>query len=383
MHLQEIFTMYKKIEGSLTTANADETKNLIQSWVKSDPRCKEIIELVKTIQQSLQPEVQNWDIIAPLWGRLSYLKDFCSEQVPEYYLLDNEITEKFDQFIQQKYADSFFALSKDRPITINKVMDYLGYLKTDKLLLICFDGMSFQEWNILKTHLEKHGISKFREDSVLALLPTITEFSRRSLYSGVKEYPILLEEERGFKKYIHDKWYCADSKQVGFYYNAKPEWVSEYENYDYIGIIINLFDDTAHATGNVERSKLLMQKNLINILQETHIENIFHEFLKAGYRVFITSDHGTVWCHGNEIIPDKHLVEEQAKRVLVYPNNILAEDYARQKRVKLLENKNQLGEKILVLPLGREMFTKKKESGISHGGIHLEEVIVPFIEVLP
>ena len=82
-----------------------------------------------------------------------------------------------------------------------------------------------------------------------------------------------------------------DSKQIGFVYNAGLKWDPEYLNYDYMGIIINLFDDRAHATGNVNGSKLLMQKDVMNNLQETTIEDLFHEFIKAGYRIFITSDH--------------------------------------------------------------------------------------------
>ena len=59
--------------------------------------------------------------------------------------------------------------------------------------------MSFQEWYVLKSYLEKHGITKFREDSTLALLPTVTKISRRALFSGKKEYEIPLKRERDFQ----------------------------------------------------------------------------------------------------------------------------------------------------------------------------------------
>ena len=150
-----------------------------------------------------------------------------------------------------------------------------------------------------------------------------------------------------------------------------------------MGIIINLFDDRAHATGNVGGSKLLMQKDVMNILQETTIEDLFHEFIKDRYRIFITSDHGTIWCLGNGYKSDKYLVEDRARRALLYPNKILAMDFATQKEVKIFENNNLLGERVLIFPKGREMFATKNETAITHGGIHLEEVIIPFIEVLP
>jgi len=381
--LQEIHERYKKIEGSLKIANHIETKGLIQSWITDDPRCREIKNLVKSIQGHLNNNEPHWNLIAPLWGRLSYFRDYCSEDIAEYENLDKKIIEKFDEFIDKKYSDNFYASSKDRPLTVNKVMEYLENFNTEKILLLCFDGMSFQEWYVLKSYLEKHGITKFREDSTLALLPTVTKISRRALFSGKKDYENPIEERKGFSNFIEENWKCEDSKQIGFTYNAGLKWNPEYLNYDYLGIIINLFDDRAHATGNVGGSKLLMQKDVMNILQETTIEDIFREFIKAGYRIFITSDHGTIWCLGNGYRSDKYLVEDRARRALLYPNKILAMDFATHKEVKIFENNNLLGERVLVFPKGREMFATKNETAITHGGIHLEEVIIPFIEVLP
>lgn len=381
--LQEIHERYKKIEGSLKIANRFETNDLIRSWITDDPRCREIKVLVESIQCNLDNIEPRWELIAPLWGRLSYFRDYCSEDILEYENLDKKIIEKFDEFIDKKYSDNFYASSKERPLTVNKVMEYLENFNTEKILLLCFDGMSFQEWYVLKSYLEKHGITKFKEDSTLALLPTVTKISRRALFSGKREYQNPIAEDKGFSKFIKDNWKCEDSKQIGFVYNANLKWNPDYLNYDYMGIIINLFDDRAHATGNVDGSKLLMQKDVVNILQETTIEDIFREFIRAGYRIFITSDHGTIWCHGNGHNSDKYLVEERARRALLYPNKILAMDFATQKEVKIFENNNLLGERVLVFPRGRKMFATKNETAITHGGIHLEEVIIPFIEVLP
>ena len=41
-----------------------------------------------------------------------------------------------------------------------------------------------------------------------------------------------------------------------------------------------------------------------------------------------------------------------------------------------------LGDKVLVVPKGREMFALQGDTAVTHGGIHIEEVIVPFVEVL-
>lgn len=125
-----------------------------------------------------------------------------------------------------------------------------------------------------------------------------------------------------------------------------------------------------------------MHQQLRELYGQTQIALTISNLLSEGYRVFITSDHGCIWCYGNGIRADKYLVEERALRVLVYPNRKLAEEFATNNNLILLEDKGILGDKILVLPRGREMFTSKDKISISHGGIHIEEVVIPFVEVL-
>jgi len=86
---------------------------------------------------------------------------------------------------------------------------------------------------------------------------------------------------------------------------------------------------------------------------------------------------------GNGVKVEKYLVEDRALRALIYPNAKLAEEFATKNELNLFHSPRILGEKVLVLPRGREMFSTKEKLGISHGGIHIEEVIIPFVEVLP
>ena len=72
---------------------------------------------------------------------------------------------------------------------------------------------------------------------------------------------------------------------------------------------------------------------------------------------------------------DKYLVDSRARRALLYPNRLLAEDFARDKDVFICRGKSILGDNVLVVPRGRQMFAPKEENAVTHGGIHIEEVI--------
>lgn len=385
-HYQGIYEKYKTLEKSLGNVGEQETNHLITEWVKtiSQPEDNfELIQLKDKIKLKLQDQIIDWQDISSLWGRISYLKDLIEDDsIDNLAKIDNLISLKFTRFIFDKYHELFFESFINNPVTIDKVMHYIGYQPGNKKVLICFDGMGFQEWYCLKKYLEDKGIDRFKENAVYALLPTLTKISRKALFNGVRSVEKLPNEDRGFQSHIASNWQDGFNRAKKLILNAPVKWVPAYLEYDYIGIIINLIDDIAHSTVLFAESKRTMQSNLFTLWKDTEIDKIFKEFLSSGYCVYIVSDHGSVWCKGNGYQAEKYLVDDRAKRALVYPNKILAEAFCKGKDLLQYENQNVSGNNVLVFPKSREMFGRDTDLIITHGGIHIEEVIVPFIEVL-
>lgn len=383
---QVIYDNYRLIEKSLGEAGELETVHLIEEWLKKpfDRReALELDELLDKIQTLLNKDAIDWRSVAPIWGRISYLK----------YLLEgnhdndlDEIDKKMNLFFKDhifgSYNNLFYESYINGPVTIDKVLHYIGHQPGDRKVLICFDGMGFQEWCCLKNYLVDKGIEKFKENAVYALLPTLTKISRKALFSGIKSIGDMISEDSGFQRHVRGNWHEGADKSQKVIINAPVKWIPEYLEYDYLGIIINLVDNIAHSTILVSEGKRRMQSSLISVLQETEIAKIIGEFLINGYSVYIGSDHGSVWCRGNGYQAEKYLVEDHAKRALVYPNRILAEEFCRGKDVLIYEDHTVTGESIIVFPPHRMMFAKVNDLMITHGGLHIEEVIVPFVEVL-
>jgi len=244
--------------------------------------------------------------------------------------------------------------------------------------------MGFQEWYCIRSYLTEQGITNFKEDAIYAMLPTVTSISRGALFNGDKNTEHHKLDEKGFVDTV-SRWDNYSEKDVKLFINADLKWYEYYKDYKCLGIVVNIVDDTAHDVKNANCSKRLMQEILNIKLKETEIVKIFRNFIDAGYKVFITSDHGTVWCRGNDQSIDKYLVDKRSKRALEYPDDILAREFYQERPTELYLYKDYgvLGEKSIIFPKGRDMFAKKENTAISHGGIHIEEVIVPFIEVLP
>lgn len=342
---------------------------------------------LESIRSLLNYDSIDWFTVAKKWGELSYLKDNDSENIniieEDYLELDKEITDIFEPFIINHHKDRFNQNSMNNLVTIDRVLQHIRYRDGEKKLLFCFDGMGFQEWYCIRAYLAEQGITNFKENAIYAMLPTVTSISRGALFNGTKDISKHKPDDRAFVDNV-SRWDNFSSNDVLCIINADLKWHEYYRDYKCLGMVVNVVDDTAHEADNRNCSKRLMQTILNIKLKETEITKIFHNFIESGYKIFITSDHGTIWCKGNDQKIEKYLVDKRSKRALVYPEDILAREFYRKMPtgLHLYRDNGVLGEKSIIFPKGRDMFAKKENIAISHGGTHIEEVIVPFIEVL-
>jgi hypothetical protein len=402
---QPVYEAYWEMESSLKMLDAEETRHLVERWlatraetgtnykVDSPPEAGKSCEskeeqekyrcqaLCSKVEELLQQAPVDWRALAPFWGELSFRLNHSGIEMANIRELDRQISKRFKEFILASYHNLFYESYITRPATVDKVLPYLGYQPAAKKALICLDGMGFQEWCCLKQYLAGYGMGKFGEKAVFALLPTLTKVSRRALFCGQHAIKEQVEEEKGFLNFVRRNWPGGKDRPAGMFLNIDGAWRREYGNYDYLGLIYNLVDDIAHNTINVKDSKELMQKSLVMHLKRSGFSELVRKLLEESFQVYLTSDHGSVWCRGNGHLAAKWLVEDKARRALMFQNDHLARDFATGKNVLVYENSSLFGEMVAVFPSYREMFGDKDDTAISHGGVHLEEVIVPFVEI--
>ncbi len=404
---QSIYEMYQSVEQSLGLLDELETKFQIAEWIKagkisvrakiysadggnkgseflakenySEVKCS---QLLKQLNELFKNAPIRWGDVAKLCGELQSYHPSELRNPKVYNDLDRVVEKNFTRFIINNYDQLFFASFKNGPVMINQTMSYLAMLNSSKIALLCFDGMGFAEWQGLRKYLKIHQLNSYKEQEVFALIPTLTSVSRAALFSGEPAMERMGSETTGFYNAVETLFKNGKSRTKFLFKNTDAKWNPYYLNYEVLGIIFNIIDHVGHNTVLLTGSKKNMHLQLDELYQESQIAQTIKNLLDEEYRVFITADHGSVWCCGNGIISDKYLVEEQARRALVYPNNRLAEDFARDNDVLLWENQRILGGKVLALTHNREMFGPKNKMEISHGGINIEEVIIPFVEVL-
>lgn len=305
------------------------------------------------------------------WGQYVYAC-FVSGNNP-----DTSLVAKVDRaaeylVLKRSYENAFFMTERSLK-TVNKILPYLKNSRSKKIALVCFDGMGVPEWELLKKYLDCPG---FSEKYLFALVPTITKISRTAIFCGDYEsaYSIKnVNESAAFSKYFKNK-------------NSKFFRLGEISEENILGInrpviIYNLFDDIAHETKLPpgEDSKTIYFNNILNYLNHSNIKQELFLLKHQGYDIYICSDHGCVAGHGNGQRIDKYLIEQSSKRATLIKESELSQFYdVNHYQIPFLS-----GNKTALLAKGRSMFASKRFSGISHGGITFEELIVPFAEVIP
>jgi hypothetical protein len=120
---------------------------------------------------------------------------------------------------------------------------------------------------------------------------------------------------------------------------------------------------------------------LHSYLENGKLDGVFMALLNGGYRIFISSDHGNLTGIGNGVTPPKDLIETYARRVAIFDNETLASEFATKKAGIYFRTKSLPPSLHPVYPTGNQLYATSGAVQISHGGLSIEEMVVPFIEV--
>ena len=283
------------------------------------------------------------------------------------------IDDAFRDFIFSGYSKLSGTVSTGAPAILPKVMGKIA--DGGKICLLVADGMSMFDFEILSEHMADYD---FSFGGSFALIPTVTSISRQCLLAG--KYPQQLEEpfslakeESGFYASAQEHGYSRSQLYYGRGYDADPGLVTRFA-----AIIINDIDDMVHGQ---QQGRIGMYQDVRLWAKERKILDLIDRLLAKGFKVYLTADHGNTACVG--IGSCKRSGVETATKS---KRMIILKDFA--------QLQDDLAEQTFVYPgfysdkhyqyricNGRISFDSKNAEVMTHGGISLEEVIVPFVEV--
>jgi len=390
---QEIYAVYLNFKKNKYERLSEiETKEFIDSIlssgkIKTNGRISDLIDSLKnTLKNELTTEANTWGIISKLFGELNYLIDENELNV-NIKDLRIEINSKFKEYVLKYYNNLIYT---DNSFIHSNIMNIIFSTSKGNNAVIFFDCMGFEEWNSVKEYLKGKFKFEYITKYSFSMLPSETSYSGNALFSGltpkrIKNLNIVSNihwknEERLFK-YCLSKIMGIDENLVYFkrcidLKNLEID-LNSLNDYNAIGIAISFIDHFAHSD---LMDKRRLMKNIKLYLKRSNLDVLIDSLIRSGFHLYFVSDHGNIFCKGNGINVKKDLVDTRAKRYLISDKKELLEEY-RTNDSELIQFKNIIGDDYLLLLSGDNMFAGKSEEGLTHGGISIEEMIVPFIEV--
>lgn len=286
-----------------------------------------------------------------------------------------EINRLFQEYVLEQFGKLSQIIDKASPVLVSKAMDYM-HGHSDKFIVIVMDGMSEFDWKIISGSFK--GLP-YEKSSMLAMIPSTTSVSRQCLLSG--KYPSQLMEPWKQSKEKTEFVNCAKAlgysdTQIGY----ERGYDAQFGSFVRCGaVIINDVDDMVHAQ---QQGRLGMFNDITVLANQKKLLEMTRRFLAVGYDVYITADHGNTACIGlGKLMGTGVEVETKSRRMVVlkdFANKAgLIEKYGLIEYPKYYLPKEY---DYLICDVG-DSFDAKGDDVMTHGGITLDEVVVPFIKI--
>ena len=346
-------------------------------------------------------DIRDWLNLAAEWAEIVFRANSLPQEVysriqSAFFQARTLINQHFLQFVQARYSATDYYSDNQGPISLASVNAWLDqHVNPDeRLALICFDGLALDQWHLLKMFLQgqDNGLT-FTENQTFALAPSITPISRQALFSGRRPDSFAdswSKTDRDAERWLNFWVHREIPKQRIAYLPVKAgdsSMSSVVETIDSknkrLGILVNLFDDALHAIKGMplEADKRVLYSTLHGHLSNSYIGDLLRRLLEGGYRVFLSSDHGNTCGKGTGVLPPKAFIETYARRVAIFDQVSLAQEFAQKNQGVYFRTKSLPSGVHPVYTAGIDLFASKEAIQISHGGLSIEELIVPFIEV--
>lgn len=280
------------------------------------------------------------------------------------------------------------------PVMVHQISRYMAFernrKKQHKIALVVLDGLALDQWVLLKRSLESNDSTwRFHESSAFAWVPTLTTVTRQTIFAG--EPPLYFPDSLGTTSKERSHWLRFWEDQgvrpasVEFVANIDgiddPALQSAIENHQLsvLGVIWNKVDKIMHG---MQLQTAGMHNQVRLWAQQGHLQKLLGRLSSEGFVIYLTADHGNVAAEGIGNPKEGVLVETIGKRVRVYESiEFLDEVAAKFPESKRWTNQGLPPSRFVLFAGGLNAFATEGEQVVSHGGIALEEVLVPFVTI--
>ncbi|MBL7752765.1 MAG: response regulator [Chitinophagaceae bacterium] len=403
LSLKKILDNKRLVSEKTTTAYQQQFRNLFMA-LNSNPDHNEWMDIYRKL----------------VYWELEMGKSDSPEMREVLQTQKNEANTEFFKFISRNYASWISGKAESSPIMSHQLMKFkvLPHLeKGTPLFFVLLDNLRFDQWKAIQP-IFSESFRVLEEETFYSILPTATQYARNAIFSGLlpmeieKQFPSEWknDDEEGGKN-LHEELFLKaqlkrlkmDGLRVSYTKvvnnQAGLDLVNNIHNLmnnDLNVIVYNFVDMLSHARTEMEVLKELAgdEVSYRSITQSWFEHSPLHQALKKiadkNLKLILATDHGSVRVK----TPYKVVGDKQTTANLRYKHGRNLNYEA--KEVLAFRDPREAG---LPVPTVNSSFIFAREDGylcypnnynyyanyyrntFQHGGISLEEMIVPVIRM--
>lgn len=402
LSLKKIMEGKRLVSEKTTSAYQQEFRNLFMA-LNDKPNHEEWKELYKKL----------------VFWELEMTKSGSTEMMDVLQSQKSEANTEFFKYISRHYAD-WIAGKSDAPLMSHqvikdKVAPYLG--KGKPTFLIVIDNLRYDQWKAIQ-HIFTDLYRIVEEDLFYSLLPTATQYCRNALFAGLlpidieKKYPNEWknDDEEGGKNLFEDVFLAGQLKALKLdhlktqyvkitnneHAKSLEDNIHNYLKNDLTVIVYNFVDMLSHARTEMEVLKELAgdeasyRSLTVSWIEHSPLFGALKKIAEKDIQLMVTTDHGTQKVRTpSKVIGDRatttNLRYKHGRNLQYEDRDVLA---FRDPKLAGLPRPNVSSTFIfakedvfLCYPNNYNHYVNYYRNTFQHGGISIEEMIVPIVRL--
>jgi CheY-like chemotaxis protein len=331
-----------------------------------------------------------------------------------------EANSEFSRFIRNHYVSWFSGRVKDPPLMSHRVFreKVFPLLDRGKVLVVLIDNLRLDQWKVIEQQIGE--LFRTDEETLFSsILPTATQYARNAMFAGLMpgeiqdRHPGLwMEDHEEGGKNTHEEELCRDQmRRLGITASFNYEKVSNQRagkkilenyrdllNFDLNILVYNFVDMLSHARTEMDMIRELAfdepsYRSLVHSwFQHSYLLELLKQLSRYDLQLVITTDHGAVRVtHPIKVVGDRktsvNLRYKQGRNLNYNPREVF--EIQRPLEIFLpISNVSTsyifaMNNDFMVYPNNYNQFVNLYRNTFQHGGISMEEMLVPVALLSP
>jgi len=371
-------------------------------------------------------ESMSWEEWIEVYRRLVYWEmelDASDESTMDevFRMQKSDANQNFARFIRRHYADWFGKPVGERPLMSpdlfkHRLVPLLS--QGDPVVFLVIDNLRYDQWKLLEPMILPY-FQVDNEEIYYSILPTATQFARNALFAGLmpleisKLFPDIWVEdnEEGGKNMHEPELIKTQLSRLGLdtrinydkinNNKAGKKWVENPQmllDFPLSVLVFNFVDMLSHARTEMQMMRELADdeaayRNLTRTwFQHSSLLELLRELSVRNVKVVLTTDHGTIRVQDAiKVIGDRqtttNLRYKQGKNLNYNPREVI--EFNRPDDIHLPKPNVSTryifatGYDFFAYPNNYNHYVKYYRNTFQHGGVSLEEMLIPFVVLRP